>query len=321
MGKTKIDSNYSEELVQRLNELYHDLINEKYHFSHPEIFEQEKERWKRIAKQFLNFANPITIVDIGTGTGFVPLTITKFLKEGDIFICSDISGGILGVAKQNINRRGRRCQFKFVKIESHVPFQLPFETESMDIVTMNSVLHHIKDTNTFLSEVNRILKSNGLLFIAHEPNKYFYENKFLCYNYLFVDPKFTILRIFKKLHIEKIIVKVYCFIRPEIKENVSGHKKITNKINEVLLKENLIKKPLLPEEIGGITDVKVEGFKPDLLMPYYKLLHFETYNHLGSVIVENYDNFIIRKYDNLLRRKYPKEGATFFIVLKKVQNL
>jgi len=305
---------YSEKLVQRLNELYYDFTNEQYHNSHPEIFIQERERWERIARQFLNFTNPITIVDIGTGSGFVPLTIAKFTKKEDIFICSDISKDILDIAKHNIEKQNFHCKLKFVKIKNQVPYQLPFEIESIDVITMNSVLHHVKDTNTFLGQIDRVLKPNGLLFIGHEPNKYFYDNKFLLYNYLIIDPKFIVYKLFKRLHLEKIIKKIYYLISPKKKD----YKKITNKINEVLLREKLIKKSLLCEEIDEIKDIKAqEGFQPDSLLPHYKLLLFETYNHIFRVIIKHYNNSIIRKYDNLLKTKYPKDGATFFIVLKK----
>ena len=317
---------YSEKLVQRVNELYFDFVGEQYVRTHALMFEQEKERWERIAKQFFNFTDPVTIVDIGTGTGFVPLTIAKFLKKEDIFICFDISRSILEVAKQNINKQNFHCQFKFVKIESQVPFWLPLETKSIDIVTMNSVLHHVKDTNTFLSEVDRILKPNGLLFVGHEPNKYFYDHKFLWYNYLFInrflEPKLTVVEISRKIHLYKIIKKIHYFMYPKKKETALEHKKIAHKINEVLLKEELTKKPLLPEEIEKIVDIKArEGFNPDSLLPRYELLHFETYNHIFWVTIRHCNNFIIRKYDDLLRRKFPKEGANFFVVFKKEQKL
>jgi len=44
----------SEKLVQRVNELYHDFTSEQYNYSHPEIFDIEKERWERIFPVYLN---------------------------------------------------------------------------------------------------------------------------------------------------------------------------------------------------------------------------------------------------------------------------
>lgn len=322
MENKKKYKTYSEKLVQRVNELYHDFTSNQYESSQPEIFEQEKERWEIIAKQFLNFTNPFTILDIGTGTGFVPQTIAKFLKEKDIFICADISQRMLDVAKNNINKQIFRSQFKFVKIENQIPIRFPFETESVDIITMNSLLHHIKDTNKFLHEVDRIIKPNGLLIVGHEPNRYFYEHKFLWLNYNFINyflnPKFIVVKISIKLHLKKFFKKIYYFIYKKKKKSLLEHKKITNKINEALFREKLINKFLLPGEIFEIVDIKsFQGFKPDLLLPLYELLYFETYNHIFWVTMGHHNNFIIRKYDTFLGRKYPKEGATFFIVLKK----
>jgi len=214
------------------------------------------------------------------------------------------------------------CLFKFIKINSQVPFSLPFETQSIDVITMNSVLHHIQDTNTFLREVDRILKPKSLLFIAHEPNKYFYDHKFLRYNYIFVEhlinPKILVTKVLRKIRLEKVVKKVYYFIFPKKKKTALELEEIAHKINDVLYKEKLIKKPLLPKEIYEITDIKArEGFKFDLLLPRYKLLHFETYNHLSWVTVRHYNNPIIKKCDELLKKKYPKNGANFFIVLEK----
>ncbi|MHA1788791.1 MAG: methyltransferase domain-containing protein [Candidatus Helarchaeota archaeon] len=48
-----------------------------------------------------------------------------------------------------------------------------------EVITLNSVLHHIPDVDKFLSEVEELLVKDGLLIIAHEPNKLFYTNLIL----------------------------------------------------------------------------------------------------------------------------------------------
>jgi len=316
----RIYNNYSEKLVQRVNELHYDYLGEKYH--PPEIFNQEIDRWKRIVKQFLNSSDSKILVDIGTGTGFVPLAIVDLLKKESIFICCDISQQVLEVAKNNIRKKSPRCNFKFVKIKSQVPFHLPFERNSTNIITINSVLHHIKDTNTFLKEIDRILKPNGIIFIGHEPNEYFCDNKFLKYNYLFLktltDPKFLIGKIGEKTHLIKLFKLVYHFIYGERGKEYADYSVACQKINEILLNEGLIDKPLALEEINKIVDIKAEkGFKFDLLFPKYQLLYSETYDHLFWVNINHYSNRFIKKYDNWLRKKFPKQGASFFAVFQK----
>lgn len=312
---------YSEKLVQRINELCYDFFDEGYEAAHPEIFKCEKERWERIAKLFVKSINPKVIVDIGTGTGFVPLTIAKLAGKADTFICTDISEGILSVAKRNICKQNFNCSFKFIKIESRVPFQLPLETASIDLITVNSVLHHIKDTTVFLNEIDRILKRGGLLFIAHEPNKYFNENQFLHFNYVllnslsFSNIKKYAFRFFNKI---RIIKKAYYLFFPKRKKIAEEYEKAIDKINQVLLNESLIQKPLLSEEVVRAVEIKeLEGFKPDLFLKGHELLHYETYDHLSWVFTRHNNNPVIKRYDSFLRRRYPKSGSLFFLVLKK----
>ncbi len=307
---------FSDTLVQRVNELYHDLIKEKYQYSHPEIFLHETARWRRIFSKFPRAINPITILDIGTGTGFVPLIIAKFFKKSDTFICCDISKGVLDVAKKNIEKNNFQCDFKFVKIEKSLPLKLPFESISIDLITINSVLHHIKDTNFFLNELHRILKKKGLIFLGHEPNKYFYKNTFLKINHFILENFYPPVRILYK--ISTILRKILYLNFSKKVIHPSIYTSITNKINNTLIKEKLIPHCLSFDDIAKIVDIKSrEGFKPDLLFSQYKLLHLETYNHLGKRSLGYYDKLIIRKYDNLLKRLFPQAGATFFLVVKK----
>jgi len=297
---------YPERLVQRVNELYHDITADQYEHSHPEIFQQEKPRLQRIAKQFLQFAHPITILEIGTGTGFVPIAIGTLLKDSDTFICSDISAGILGRAEKIIHEQQFPSSFKFVKIERQTPYRLPFPEGSMDVVLMNSVLHHVRDTGTFLQEISRVQRSKGLLIISHEPNRYFHDNRFLRYNYLLIscltDPKRVVYGKLRGTSPEPIVRRLWHYISPKSKEKYSQLKAVADRINTILLAEQAIDTPLMPEEVGRIVDVRdAEGFRADVVPSGFRLLHLET-------------------YDQILRKRYPRAGAKFLAVLEKEAN-
>jgi len=302
----KKSERFSERLVQRVNELYHDLTYEQYASVHPEIFEREKERWRRITRQFLNHAQPITVLDVGTGTGFVPNTIARLLGRDDIFICSDISKCMLSAAKKDLVGRKLPCKFRFVKIRSHVPYQLPFETAAVDMVTMNSVLHHVQETDAFLREIDRVLKPNGLLLIGHEPNKHFYRNAFL-------------------RSTRAILRTGYYLIRQMENGDLPSVRQEFIRINCTLMDEKLVNKPLSSGDITRIVDIRSEqGFAPESLCrrthATYELLYVETYNHLFGIIAEQLSNRLTRKCDNLLRRRFPKHGRLFFVVLRKSAN-
>ncbi|MEK6968828.1 MAG: class I SAM-dependent methyltransferase [Nanoarchaeota archaeon] len=310
---------YPDILVQRVNELYHDLIGEKYDHSHPEIFKRLPTRWRRLGKQFLLTQKPLKILDLGTGTGFVPLTIGDLLKKTDTFFCSDISNKILKVAEEHLKKKNFLCKFKFIKIDAQSPLQLPLKQNSFDIITINSTLHHIKDADAFLKEVDRVLNPKGLVFIAHEPNERFNSNLFLklhsSFLKIFLCPKHTLTKVFRKIGLENILEYLYyTFASPKI-----NNKKICTEINKILFKEGLIKKMILPKEIKRITDINAKnGFKPQLIFPNYKLLKIETYNHLSDEIAKKYNNKFILTYERFLEKNFPGEGNTFFLIKQKI---
>lgn len=289
-----------EKLIQKINEFYFDIIDKDYH---PD-FSLDMERWEKIANEYLKREHPLKILDIGTGSGFIPLIVAKYNKKEDTFICSDISNEILKLAKNNIEKQKFQCKFEFLKIESQIPYKLPYTSNFLDVITMNSVLHHINDVKTFLYEVNRILKPKGLLIIGHEPNKYFYQSKILWINYLLIkNIRIGIGKIYKK--------------KSKTNEQNDNFKlrqrKIKEKINNLLLKENLIKKPLSYQLITLLVDLKsIKGFKPDKLLKNYDILQIETYNHFFAQ-----KRYIDKIYDKFLRKLLPKKGATFTIVLRK----
>lgn len=308
---------YSDLLVQRVNELYHDAVSEKYENSHPEIFKRLPPRWQRIAPQFLTTNKSLTILDLGTGTGFVPLMVAPHLKKKDKFICSDISSNILSVAKENIQQYHFQNKFGFVKIDAQQSYTLPFNNNSMDIVTVNSMLHHIKDTRRFLDEIDRVLKPRGLLFIAHEPHRPFHRHRFLKMQariwQVFLCPRQTITRIARILNFTPVLECLYyTFLKPKV-----NNQEITEEINKTLLEQGLITEPIAPRDIKKITDIQVEGFKLESILPEYKLVLLETYNHLSDDIAKKYNNNFILAYERFLERKFPHHGNQFFLIKQK----
>jgi len=103
---------YSDELVLRANQLYHDIAAGHYAGSHPEIFRHLRARWQRTADRFMASRPPsISLLDVGSGTGFVPLQIAQFLDKRD--------GGegrgsdLLSLLRQSLT------EFEFVHLETY----------------------------------------------------------------------------------------------------------------------------------------------------------------------------------------------------------
>jgi len=163
------------DLVKAINRLYHEEEAMVYDQFHPEIFERERKTWDYLASFLPKHTSGIRILDIGSGTGFVLEVLAGHFGAHDTFILSDISPGMLERARTKFaTYTVPRIEFVLTDAE-----HLPFAEKSFDVVTMNSVLHHIPNTKGFLREVKRVLKPNGLCIIAHEPNRRFFLNPFL----------------------------------------------------------------------------------------------------------------------------------------------
>lgn len=312
---------YSDYVVQRVNELYHDLLGKDYEDAHPEIFKRLPPRWQRLAPLHFQSSKPLTILDLGTGTGFVPLQVATHLKKSDTFICSDISSAILQVAKENIKENTGTKQFhnkfKYVKVPAKTPYTLPFKDESMDIVTVNSMLHHVKDTNLFLQEINRVLKPEGKVIIAHEPQALFQKHFFLSNQarlwQLFLCPRQTVTRIARTVGLKPVLEKVYyAFRKPKV-----NNKELAEKISRQLMNEGALTEPIAPGELKRITDIQIQGFIPEAILPDYELVHLETYNHLSDDLAKKYNNRFILAYEGFLEKQFPKAGNQFLLIKQK----
>lgn len=301
----------------------------EYDFRHPEIFKYESTRWKGVARKFIaNESKKITILDVGTGTGFVPLQIAEFLKRNDVFICSDISRNVLEVCHKKVTSRKFDCDFSY--INKHVD-QLSLKQNSVDYITLNSVLHHIPNLSRTFEKINKLLKVNGRLIIGHEPNKSFYNHWFLWNNYRLTSYIISPKRLIKLA--AKTILKCLGLVKV-VKEMYRGNRDkgdgIVQEVNKILLREGLIDIPLQRNEITAIVDIhsptaggyhKDRGINIQSIIkahaPNFEIEHFETYNHLCKV---TFNNKFTQFYDSILKRLYPATGATFLAVCHKTEE-
>jgi SAM-dependent methyltransferase len=104
------------------------------------------------------------ILDVGCGVGHWSRMISKTLKG---------KGFITGVDQEEkwVNEARAKMgasdwEFKFFKSTAE---SLPFEENTFDLVTCQTVLIHVADAEVVIREMLRVVKPNGLLFLA-EPN-------------------------------------------------------------------------------------------------------------------------------------------------------
>lgn len=326
---SKLARRYSTDFVIRVNEIYHDVEGGLYEESHPEIFEHEKPHLEAIAKSFMKCASrPVSILDIGCGTGFVPLAIGPFLKKTDRVFCADVSSEMLDVCERNLREADFGFETSFIKLDGKT---IPLASGSFDFVTMNSTLHHVPDTRGLFAEINRLLKKNGFLVIGHEANRKFFKNTLLLCNYRFLlfffDLKGVVFELLVRTGLKRLGRKAYrAIFKTRLEEDP-----VVKKVNEVLIKEGLLDSPLEGYEISAIVDIhsptagagieREKGFDvEDLLREYladFKTELFETYFFLERL---SYKNSLLRAYERFLGKRFAGRGSRFIAVFKKLSD-
>ncbi len=103
----------------------------------------------------------IKILELGCGDASLWNKNFNYIPSNWEITLTDFSDGMLKDAKKNLGEKRSRFNFKIVNAEN-----IPFEEESFDVVIANHMLYHVPNINKALKEINRVLKSEGILFAS-----------------------------------------------------------------------------------------------------------------------------------------------------------
>ncbi|MDU1323405.1 MAG: MerR family transcriptional regulator [Clostridium botulinum] len=103
----------------------------------------------------------IKILELGCGDASLWNKNFNHIPSNWEITLTDFSVGMLKDAKKNLGEKRSRFNFKIVNAEN-----IPFEEESFDVVIANHMLYHVPNINKALKEINRVLKSEGILFAS-----------------------------------------------------------------------------------------------------------------------------------------------------------
>jgi ubiquinone/menaquinone biosynthesis C-methylase UbiE len=100
-----------------------------------------------------------TLLDLGTGTGFVAASLAP--RVGRI-VAVDSSPAMLDTARHNLRELGIRN----VELREADVTNLPLATASVGAAVANMVLHHLEEPARVLSEMARVTKPGGWVAVA-----------------------------------------------------------------------------------------------------------------------------------------------------------
>ena len=119
--------------------------------------------FRYVQKKVISIANPrinSNFLDMGCGTGWVVCYAANLLKEQGNFVGVDLSEGMIAKAKEN-SRGLKNVTFYKASVE-----ELPLENDYFDNIICTNSFHHYFNPKKVLSEVRRVLKHNGRIYIA-----------------------------------------------------------------------------------------------------------------------------------------------------------
>lgn len=148
------------------NKEYHNRIAKDYQKKHPEIYnpiEQKRlrDQLSQVVKNLLTNNEQVYALDVGAGAGNVT---NHLLDLGCRVVSADVSESFL-----------EELEYRFLHHEASLDVALlngqdlsNWASNTFDLCTTYSVLHHVPDYLSLVNEMARVIKPGGIIFIDHE---------------------------------------------------------------------------------------------------------------------------------------------------------
>lgn len=105
--------------------------------------------------------DPLRVLDVGTGTALIPVEFCRRPVTASVWAI-DLAVEMLKLAERNVRDAGLHGRILLEHIDAK---GLPYEDGEFDWVISNSIIHHIPQPAESLSEMLRVLRPGGLLFV------------------------------------------------------------------------------------------------------------------------------------------------------------
>src|SRR3954468_10005490 len=118
--------------------------------------------WRRRLVAAVKRSAPSLVLDVATGSGDVAFTLSRALPPSVQITGVDFCEPMLKEAEL---KKKQGAQFVNVSFRQADALDLPFPAESFDAVTMSFGLRNMADRHLALSEIHRVLRPGGKLFV------------------------------------------------------------------------------------------------------------------------------------------------------------
>ncbi len=155
-----------------------------------------------------------SLLDIGTGSGHIISDISRHCKKA--------------TSVDMFDERKIKKGYSFRKVENE---KLPFPNNTFDVAISNHVLEHVPNQKLHLSEIHRVLKKGGILYLA-TPNRWWWKDPHYQMPFITWLPRFIASPLFRT--IKKKEWDIYSLSYRVIKKRTSANFTIHNKTIDVL---------------------------------------------------------------------------------------
>ncbi len=126
----------------------------------------------------IQFKKDARVLELGCGNGILWKSNLQNIPEDAQILLSDFSEGMLDDAKLAFGGAAERFEYEVIDAE-----QIPHPDNSFDVVIANLMLYHVPDRKKAISEISRVLKSDGVLYATTFGLNYMKELSDLVTNY------------------------------------------------------------------------------------------------------------------------------------------
>ena len=238
-----------------VNQAYHEAEAPLYEELHADMFSTLLPQWERLVSPLAHAPHrSIRWLDVGCGTGLVGSYLARlFGNRVSRALLVDPNAGMIEASKKRAQEWPFDTRFAVGTIDL-------VESSTFELVTVNSVLHHVVELEDFCRRLASLVSSGGYLATCHDPNKPLLNRRIRAALRYLPAPFVTTLRRIR----DALTRRTRLPDSPTAPQGTGGPTRdivsiVTDATNRTLRAKGILARPLRPDEIWAITDFHVPG--------------------------------------------------------------